>query len=279
MCEIRHTEEVLLELFSKGMLSGTVHTCIGQEACAVGVVTALDKDKDILFSNHRGHGHYLTYSDDIYGLIAEVMGRKDGVCGGVGGSQHIHKNNYYSNGIQGAGVPIVAGMALAEKMRGNNAISVAFIGDGTFGEGVVYETFNIAALWKLPMLVVVENNQYAQSTPSCDQHAGLLHERARVFGYEVTIVDGMDMEKIYIATKAIIKNIREEQLPQMLFLNTYRFAPHSKGDDFRSKKEIDINKVRDPLVLIRKKLGLEVFDKINVEAISRVDGEVLRLLS
>ncbi len=278
MCVIRHTEESLLELFSKGLLRGTVHTCIGQEACAVGVISALDKKKDILFSNHRGHGHYLTYSDDVHGLIAEIMGREEGVCGGVGGSQHIHKNNYYSNGIQGAGVPIVAGIALAEKMNNSDAISVAFIGDGTFGEGVIYETFNISALWKLPMLVVVEHNQYAQSTPSYDQHAGVLHERAKVFGYEVSVVDGMDLEEVYLTAKRVIDNVRKEKIPHMLFLNTYRFAPHSKGDDFRSKQEIDRNKKRDPLSLVRDKIGKEIFDNINEDALSRVNDVVAKLM-
>ena len=277
MCLIRTVEESLLELFSKGYLRGTVHTCIGQEACAVGVVNALDKSKDILFSNHRGHGHYLAYSNDVYGLVAEIMGRDDGVCSGIGGSQHIHRNNYYSNGIQGAGVPIVAGIAMAEKIKKTQAIAVSFIGDGTFGEGVIYEAFNMASLWKLPMLIVVEHNKYAQSTPSHMQHAGSFENRARAFDIDVNIVDGMDVELVYSAAVDAISKVRENNLPHMLILNTYRYAPHSKGDDTRSKDEIDGYRVHDPITKMREKLSAVEFEKIQDQVFSEVNSIINRL--
>ncbi len=265
MLLIRRVEESLLELFSKGLLRGTVHTCIGQEACAVGVVNALDKKKDILFSNHRGHGHYLAYSNDVYGLIAEVMGRKDGVCLGIGGSQHLHKNNYYSNGIQGAGVPIVAGMALAEKLKKSGAIAVAFIGDGTFGEGIIYETFNIASLWNLPVLIVVEHNKYAQSTPSHMQHIGSFEERANAFQIETKVIDGMELETVHSSAIELVNKVRETSKPKMLILNTYRFSPHSKGDDFRAKEEIDSYKLQDPIDKMKNILNKDLFNEIESE--------------
>lgn len=265
MALIRETETKLLELFSKGLLNGTVHTCIGQEACAVGVIEALDREKDILFSNHRGHGHYLAYCSDVKGLIAEVMGLPSGVCKGLGGSQHLQFNNFYTNGIQGAGLPIVAGMALAEKINQTGAIAVAFMGDGTFGEGVVYEAFNIASLWRLPVLIVVENNRYAQSTPSIDQHAGALEGRARAFDIPVTVVNGMRVDEVHAAAKSVVARIRDGNRPEMLFLETYRYAPHSKGDDFRDPREIAEYRQYDPLdylcTLVDECVGDEIIEE------------------
>ena len=128
---IRRFEETLLELFAQGRLVGTTHTCIGQEANAVGVVRALDPQRDIVFSSHRCHGHYLAFTDDVLGLLCEVMGKAPGVCGGKGGSQHLCHGNFYSNGVQGSIVPVGTGMALAERERGSGAVTTVFLGDGT----------------------------------------------------------------------------------------------------------------------------------------------------
>ena len=266
MSVIRHTESTLLDMFSKGLLNGTVHTCIGQEACAVGVVNALDKKKDIIFSNHRGHGHYIAYCNDVKGLIMEIMGHPGGVCMGVGGSQHLQRDNFYTNGIQGAGTPILSGMAMAEKQKGTKSVCVSFIGDGTFGEGLVYETFNIASLWKLPVLFVVENNQYAQSTPSYMEHAGDLTARSLPFNIKTSVIDGMDVVSIHESSRSIIAEIRETSRPQLIFLNTYRFAPHSKGDDFRDKGEIEMGKRRDPLILAADIIGAAESREVYEEA-------------
>ena len=160
---IRCVEEKLLELFKDGYLNGTIHTCVGQELTGVFISKYLN-EHDHIVSNHRGHGHYLARFGDIKGLVAEVMGKIDGCSGGNGGSQHIVNKNYLSNGIQGGMVPIATGIGLYYKKREIDAISVAYIGDGTLGEGVVYETLNIASKWELPLFIVVENNRYAQST-------------------------------------------------------------------------------------------------------------------
>jgi TPP-dependent pyruvate/acetoin dehydrogenase alpha subunit len=265
MYRIRRIEETLLDLFSKGLLTGTTHTCIGQEACAVGVINALDKEKDIIFSNHRGHGHYIAYSGDIVGLLGELMGKSIGVCAGIGGSQHLCKKNFYTNGIQGGIVPVATGMAFAEKLKGTGAIVTVFLGDGTLGEGVVYEAFNISALWKLPILFVLEDNKYAQTTPSYMQHSGELSKRASIFLIESAELEVEDVMEVYDLAIEAVSYVRNKVKPFFLVLHTYRFSPHSKGDDFRSKEEIEYYKKKDPLNILRNKLLQSNFDIQTIE--------------
>ncbi|HZK81610.1 MAG TPA: thiamine pyrophosphate-dependent dehydrogenase E1 component subunit alpha, partial [Humisphaera sp.] len=164
MALVRAFEERVLALFAQGELTGTTHTSLGQEAVAVGVLSQITRE-DIVFSSHRCHGHYLAFFDEPDGLMAELMGRATGLCGGIGGSQHLQRGNFYTNGVQGGIVPCAAGMALAEKLKKSGKIAVVFLGDGTLGEGVVYETLNLASLWGLPLLFIVEANGFAQSTP------------------------------------------------------------------------------------------------------------------
>ena len=156
---IRSVEQKLLDLFTEGKLVGTVHTCIGQEFTGITVCGAL-RPGDLVYSNHRCHGHFLSLTDDVKGLLGEVMGKPSGVCGGRGGSQHLCSKGFYSNGIQGGIVPVAAGLAMTLKLRYPGQIGVVFIGDGTLGEGVIYETMNIASKWQLPLLIVLEHNQY-----------------------------------------------------------------------------------------------------------------------
>lgn len=247
MTMVRAVELHLLDMFGRGKLSGTVHTCLGQEACAIGMAAALDPARDIVFANHRGHGHYLGYCGDVEGLMAEVAGLPSGVCGGAGGSQHLQRGNFYTNGIQGAGAPIVAGMALAEKRKRSNAIAVLCLGDGTFGEGTVYESMNIAALWSLPVVFLVEDNAIAQTTPSAMQHAGDLAERATPFGIPVVRADGQDVVAVYSAASEVVAAARSGAGPQMLYLDTCRIGSHSKGDDTRSVEEVVALQGRDPI--------------------------------
>ncbi len=249
---IRTVESSVLELFARGELTGTVHTCIGQEACAVGVVSALDRRRDVLFSNHRAHGHYLAWCDDVEGLLAEIMGRKTGVCGGRGGSQHLHTRHLYTNGIQGGIVPNAVGAALAAKMLRSGGITVVFLGDGTMGQGVVYESLNVASLWSLPVLFVLEDNGYAQTTPKHLAQAGELTDRARAFRVEVRSVVADDVFVVNTAATEAAGQVRETQRPFFLSLSTYRLSPHSKGDDFRSEAEVASYRARDPLT----RLGL-----------------------
>jgi TPP-dependent pyruvate/acetoin dehydrogenase alpha subunit len=247
MCFIRRFEETLLELFAQGKLVGTTHTYIGQEANAVGVIANLEPERDVVFSNHRCHGHYLAFTDDAFGLLCEVMGKAPGVCGGKGGSQHLCKGNFYSNGVLGSIVPVATGIALAEKKKGTGAVSTVFLGDGTMGEGVTYESLNMASLWKLPVLFVVENNYYAQSTPIELELAGSIPARGAAFGIEVAELDSTDVLEIHAAAARAVTRIRETGEPFFLVLHTYRFSPHSKGDDNRDPAEIEERRKRDPL--------------------------------
>jgi acetoin:2,6-dichlorophenolindophenol oxidoreductase subunit alpha len=251
---IRRFEESLLDLFSQGKLVGTTHTYIGQEANGVGIIDHLDPDVDTIFSNHRCHGHYLAFTDDAFGLLCEVMGKAPGVCGGKGGSQHLCKGNFYSNGVLGSIVPVATGIALAEKRKGTGAVSTVFLGDGTMGEGVTYESLNMASLWKLPVFFVVENNHVAQSTPIELELAGSIPARGAAFGIETEALDTTDVEEIHEAAGHAVARIRETGEPFFLVLDTYRFSPHSKGDDNRDPAEIEERRKRDPLKIAGARL-------------------------
>jgi len=251
---IRRFEESLLDLFSQGKLVGTTHTYIGQEANGVGIIDHLDPERDVVFSNHRCHGHYLAFTDDAFGLLCEVMGKAPGVCGGKGGSQHLCKGNFYSNGVLGSIVPVATGIALAEKRKGTGAVSTVFLGDGTLGEGVTYESLNIASLWTLPVLFVVENNHYAQSTPVELELAGSIPARAAAFGVETAELETTDVEEIHAGAGGAVARIRATGEPFFLVIDTYRFSPHSKGDDNRDPAEIEERQKRDPLLVAATRL-------------------------
>jgi TPP-dependent pyruvate/acetoin dehydrogenase alpha subunit len=253
---IRRFEETLLDLFSQGKLVGTTHTYIGQEANALGVISHLDPGRDVVFSNHRCHGHYLAFTDDAYGLLCEVMGRAPGVCGGKGGSQHLCKGNFYSNGVLGSIVPVATGIALAEKRKGTGAVSTVFLGDGTLGQGVTYESLNMSSLWRLPVLFVVENNRYAQSTPIELALAGSIRERGAAFGIDTAELDTTDVEEIHGAAEVALTRIRQAGEPYFLVLHTYRFSPHSKSDDQRDPAEIEERRLRDPLKIAGERLDV-----------------------
>jgi acetoin:2,6-dichlorophenolindophenol oxidoreductase subunit alpha len=270
MLVIRRFEETVLEMFSAGELVGTTHAYIGQEAGAVGIIAHLDPARDVVFSNHRCHGHYIAFTDDVEGLFAEVMGRADGVCGGKGGSQHLCRGNFYSNGVQGSIVPVAAGMALAEKAKGTGAVVVVFLGDGTLGQGTVYESLNMAALWRLPILFVVENNHYAQTTPIELAVAGSIPARGAAFGIATTDLDTTDVGELHAAAGAVIERIRTTGEPSFLVLDTYRFAPHSKGDETRDPAEIAAQRPRDPLRVVRDRLDPARLDATAEAAAHRV---------
>ena len=186
--------------------------------------------------------------------MAELMGRCTGICGGVGGSQHLHRGNFYSNGVQGGIVPVATGMAFAEKAKVSGAVVAVFMGDGTMGQGAVYESFNIAAKWRLPVLFVTEDNGYAQTTPSGLVHAGDLKDRARPFGIETRALAADDVLAVRAEASACVRRVREAGDPVFLYLQTYRFGPHSKGDDLRPREEIEARRARDPLALLAASL-------------------------
>ena len=241
---IRRVEEKFLELFSAGKLNGTVHTCVGQEFSAVAFAGQLKK-KDFIFSNHRCHGHYISFTGDIRGLLAELLGKASGVSGGIGSSQHLCNKNFYSNGIQGGIVPVAAGYALGNKLKGNDAIGIVFIGDGTLGEGALYETMNIISKWEVPLLIVCENNFYAQSTPQHINLAGDILSRAAAFGIQTFEGDTCNPEPLISKAQTAIEYVRSSVKPGFFLVNTYRLNAHSKGDDDRDKAEVEQFRKKD----------------------------------
>jgi len=243
---IRRFEETVLALFEERLLAGTTHAYIGQEADAVGVLEHL-RASDHVFSNHRCHGHYLARTGDAFGLLAEMMGKAAGVCRGRGGSQHICAAGFKANGILGGTLPAAAGIAMAEQLRGTDNLSVVFIGDGAMGEGVVYETLNLTALWSLPLFVIMENNSWAQSTPIRMNLAGGMVLRFQAFGLPVREITTTDVREVYRVAGEEITMGREQRVPRVLIINTYRLCPHSKNDDNRPEEEVRARWETEPL--------------------------------
>lgn len=267
---IRRFEETVLENFSRGSFFGTTHTYLGQEANAVGIQVNIQQN-DIIISNHRCHGHFLAYGGDPHSLFAELMGRITGVCGGRGGSQHLHWRNFYSNGILGGIIPIATGMALAEKYKRSDSIVIAYLGDGTLGEGIIYEAFNIASLWGAPILYVLENNHIAQTTSFKLAVAGDIIGRFNAFGIPAIQLKTSDVLEILPVSIDLLSRIRREQRPYALILDTHRFGPHSKGDDTRSAELVDHMRLEyDPLKIHGRRLDNLL--KISIE--SEVDQEI-----
>jgi len=273
---IRRFEETVLELFEEGLLSGTTHACIGQEADSVGLIEHL-REGDHLFSNHRCHGHFLAWTGDAFGLLAEIMGKPAGLCAGIGGSQHICAPGFKSNGVQGGIVPAAAGIALAEQLRGSGGLSVAFLGDGTLGEGVVYETLNLAALWQLPLLLVLEDNGWSQSTPSTLNLAGDIAARFSAFGLPVVEVATTDVLEVEAAAGDAVAGCRTRQGPGALVIHTYRLCHHSKNDDHRPTEEVQLRWAYDPLVLQRARLDADEWKGIDREVADALEDCVTRV--
>jgi TPP-dependent pyruvate/acetoin dehydrogenase alpha subunit len=262
---IRRFEETVLAEFKRGVFSGTTHTYLGQEADAVGVLSQIQPG-DIVVSNHRCHGHFLAYGGDPFELFAELMGRTSGVCGGRGGSQHLHWRDFYSNGILGGTLPVATGMALAEKRKRSGAVAAAFMGDGTLGEGVAYEAFNMAALWVAPVLFVIENNHIAQTTSTTAALAGSINRRLEAFGIPVCELDTSDVLEIIPAAGRLLGEVRQAQAPRALILNTERFGPHSKGDDTRPEEYLArIRRERDPLAIHAGRIDLQTRTAVESE--------------
>jgi len=271
---IRHVEERLLALFSEGRIFGTVHTCIGQEFTGPAVARAL-RPEDTVFSNHRCHGHFIAYCDGVEGLIAEIMGKSTGVCGGIGGSQHLHHRNFFSNGVQGGIVPAATGLALAHKRSGGGAISVVFVGDGTLGEGALYESLNLASKWELPLLVVLENNLYSQSTHQRQTLAGDIAKRFEAFGIEVARGSTWEWPVLMDGMADSVARVREGGRPRLHLVDTYRLMAHSKGDDDRDPGEILEHRRRDPLVqLLERHAGHPWLTETLAEIRGRIDRAV-----
>jgi 2-oxoisovalerate dehydrogenase E1 component len=247
---IRAFEESLLELFKEGLIGGTVHTCVGQEINPV-IISKFKKIGDYVLSNHRGHGHFLAFNDyDHEKMFKEILGRNDGCCHGVGGSQHLASSNFLSNGIQGGMTPIGTGMAFGlkflkgEVLQNDNNCVFAFIGDGTLGQGVLYESLNIAGKLKLPIVFVLEDNGIAQSTPSSHTFSGDLDLRVRGFGLDYHFINRIEDQ---ISDVEIAINLARNFNPQFLHIKSIRLLSHSKGDDNRNNDFISNLRSTSPI--------------------------------
>jgi pyruvate dehydrogenase E1 component alpha subunit len=244
---IRHVELAVLDLFGRGLVGGTTHTCLGQEYVPVSLRPLLAGA--VVFSNHRGHGHYLAAFPEPDGLLAEITGRVGAVSGGVGGSQHLGRDRFYSTGIQGAAVPAALGAAVHLARGGGaarrGALAVVYVGDGTWGQGVVYETLNLACLLAAPLILVVENNAIAQTTPLMRHMAGTVAGRAAAFGARYRAVHGNDVNRIRADLAAPVALAGNGGGPLVVEFFTDRLGPHSKGDDTRSPAAVARLRERD----------------------------------
>lgn len=271
---IRVFERTLLELFSSGELDGTTHTCIGQEFVPV-AVSSLLHEADFVFSNHRGHGHYLARYKDAVGLLAEIMGREGAICGGVGGSQHIKRSNYLSTGVQGESVGVAVGVALSAKRRKTGGLALAYIGDGTWGQGLVYEALNLASLWQAPLALIVENNGIAQSTPIELNMAGSIEARAKAFGAGYAQAEaGCSLERMREVAAGALAECRSNFRPMVVECFVDRLGPHSKGDDTRDEETQSLIRSRDWFVRCKDAMP-ERFNPI----VERVESDLGRILA
>ncbi len=268
MIGIRAFEETVLELFAQNRISGTTHASIGAEATAVALMRNVQPD-DAVFSNHRCHGHYLAYGGPPEMLLAELMSDRAGLCQGRGGSQHMHYRNFYTNGIQGGIVRNAVGYALANKLDSRGANVIVMLGDGTLGQGVVYESFNIAAIYDVPILFVVEDNQYAMSTRCEDAFAGDMATRIQAFGIRTFEFTGTDAEKLCAFFEEVFTCLNASRKPVCAVVHNYRLCAHSKGDDTRDPSEIAQHQREDPLLLARARMGNAAFEECHQQARQR----------
>jgi pyruvate dehydrogenase E1 component alpha subunit len=284
MHQIRNFEEKVAYFFSRGMVHGTTHLCAGQEGSAVGVCANLNED-DLITSTHRGHGHCIGKGIDINRMMSELLGKADGYCKGKGGSMHIadlSRGNLGANGIVGGGLPIAVGAAMTLKLKQRDNIVVCFFGDGAINEGSFHESVNLASIWKLPVLFVCENNQYAMSMSSKRSvNIKDLAVRASSYGIPGKTIDGNDFLEVYSAVKEAKEYVKKTG-PMLLVSNTYRFKGHSKSDanKYRSKEEIEEWKGLDPLPRFRawlekeKILSAHDLDSIERQAFDEIEAAV-----
>ena len=261
MLLIRRFEERAGQLYGLGLIGGFCHLYIGQEAVAIGLQSALDQDKDSVITGYRDHGHMLAYGIDPKLIMAELTGRQAGISKGKGGSMHMFSTEhkfYGGHGIVGAQVPLGAGLAFAHKYNEDGGLTLAYFGDGAANQGQVYETFNMASLWQLPIVFVVENNQYAMGTAVKRSSAETkFYRRGTAFRIPGMDVNGMDVLEVRQAAEVAFKHVREQGGPVLLECNTYRYRGHSMSDPakYRTREEVqDVREHKDPIEGLKKTL-------------------------
>jgi acetoin:2,6-dichlorophenolindophenol oxidoreductase subunit alpha len=278
MLLIRRFEEKVEERFRAGELPGFLHVAIGEEAVAVGVCRALEEG-DIIASTHRAHGHTLAKGTTPNELMAELYGKLEGCSHGYGGSMHLYdieRGNLGANAVIGGGLPQITGAALAFKLRGEPRVALAFFGDGATNIGTFHEALNLAQLWQVPAVFVLEDNHWAESTPE-SQHSPIrdLSKRAEAYGMKAIKVDGQDVEEVHRAAGRAVKHARDGKGPVFLHVETQRLVGHYIGDPqvYRDKEELrELQETTDPIDLLREKLGL------SDDELETVDREVQELV-
>jgi acetoin:2,6-dichlorophenolindophenol oxidoreductase subunit alpha len=269
MMRIRCFEETVQDLHKRGLIPGTAHLYIGEEAIAVGACSTLE-DEDRITSTHRGHGHLIAKGADVRLMMAEIFGRKNGYCKGKGGSMHIcvvSLGILGANGIVGGGIPIATGAGLADRVLGRDRVTVCFFGDGAANQGVLHEALNLSSVWKLPVVYVCENNQYNEWTPSTDVTAGRIADRAIAFGSPGIAIDGNDVTVVRDTVATAVQRARAGDGPSLIEAVTYRHRGHEEGEEAygvprRSQDEVAAWIARDPLTRFRK----HVVDYLGVDA-------------
>ena len=281
MMLIRLFEEALEEMFSRGLLHGTMHLSIGQEATAAGACLALQKD-DLITSTHRGHGHCLAKGAEPYKMFAELLGREDGYCRGRGGSMHIadlSNGNLGANGIVAGSLTISVGAALSFQMQKKDNIILCFFGDGAVNEGSFHEALNLASLWSLPVLFLCENNQYGMSMATDKAVAGdSIASRGNSYGIESIQIDGNDVEAVYKNVLNFKNNILSSGGPKFIEAVTYRYRGHSKSDRnlYRTSDEIEYWKEeKDP---IKRYIGKLIESGISEDQLKDIDTDIKNLI-
>lgn len=278
MRTIRVFEERLHVEFATGEIPGFVHLYAGEEASAAGVMAHLGDD-DCIASNHRGHGHCIAKGVDVYGMMAEIYGKKTGVCQGKGGSMHIadfEKGMLGANGIVGAGAPLIVGAALAAKLKGTDSVAVVFFGDGGSNEGAVFEAMNMASVWNLPCLFIAENNGYAEATASnwsvaCDHIA----DRAAGFGMPGVTVDGFDFFAVHEAAGAAVERARAGEGPSLIEVKLTRYYGHFEGDaqTYRAPDEVKHFREHNDCLMQFRERTLRA-GRVQASQLDQIDSEV-----
>lgn len=252
MWQIRRFEEAVDDLFARGLMHGTMHLSIGQEAVATGTCLALQRE-DQITSTHRGHGHCIAKGANLDRMMAELLAKETGYCRGRGGSMHIadvETGNLGANGIVGGGIPIAAGAALAQRLRGTQNVAVSFFGDGATNEGAFHEGINLASIWDLPAVFVCENNHYGMSMSSAlSMSVKQVSDRAAAYGIPGVTVDGNDVQAVYDVISEAVARARAGEGPTLVEAVTYRHKGHSKSDQnlYRTREEIDEWRAKDPI--------------------------------
>ena len=279
MLLVRECELKLGTLFSDGEVPGFIHLSVGQEGVAIGVMDALN-DSDTIASNHRGHGHAIAKGVDLDSFFLEIMGKEEGICGGRGGSMHVADMSVGmlgANGIVGAGIPLAVGSALAHQVQQNNNIAVAFFGDGALAEGVLHESFNLASLWKLPILFVCENNGWSEFSPTSLQFVAEVRDLGEAFKMPFRQVDGNDITAVADASAEIVSDMRKNGGPRVLECMTKRVHGHYEGDQqkYRDADELASLGDYDPITLCEGVLRkMKTADKDITEIRTRIENKV-----